>query len=134
MCSACATSSLPVPLSPVISAVEDEADTESGDPDQEQRAEHHRDQPAAQRVVGGNPPPKAREVAVDELAGDLQQFAIQEQGLGADVAEATGGVELPALPGFSFPGRKASMRKSVMAKPVCSSGASDKSRRLVMLI
>ena len=41
------------------------------------------------------------------------------------------GAEPPPPP---LPGRNASMRKSVMAKPVCSSGASDKSGRLVMVI
>ena len=68
------------------------------------------------------------------LTGAAVRFAGAD-GLGAD---ATGGAELllapPALVGVSFPGRKANIRKSVMAKPVCSSGASDKSGRLVMLI
>ena len=41
------------------------------------------------------------------------------------------GAEPPPPP---LPGRNANIRKSVMAKPVCSSGASDKSGRLVMVI
>ena len=34
----------------------------------------------------------------------------------------------------ALPGRKASLRSSAIEKPVCSSGASDKSGRLVMAI
>ena len=41
------------------------------------------------------------------------------------------GAEPPPPP---LPGRNANIRKSVIAKPVCSSGASDKSGRLVIVI
>ena len=60
---------------------------------------------------------------------------------GADVGRAvfTGGADGAAgegavLPPPPLPGRNASIRNSVIAKPVCSSGASDKSGRLVMVI
>ena len=46
--------------------------------------------------------------------------------------DEVGAVLPPPLP--LLPGRNANMRSSVMAKPVCSSGASDKSGRLVMVI
>ena len=52
-------------------------------------------------------------------------------------AVLTGGADgavLPAPPPEPLPGRNANMRSKVMAKPVCSSGASDKSGRLVMVI
>ena len=45
----------------------------------------------------------------------------------------TGGADGAAPPEL-LPGRNANMRKSVMAKPVCSSGARDKSGRLVIVI
>ena len=52
---------------------------------------------------------------------------------GAAVAEAD--AELPLTAGASEPaGLNASMRSNAMAKPVCSSGARDKSGRLVILI
>ena len=54
---------------------------------------------------------------------------------GADGAEGVIGEGAePPPPLLLFPGRKANMRNKVMAKPVCSSGASDKSGRLVIVI
>ena len=54
---------------------------------------------------------------------------------GADGAEgAVGEGAEPPPPPLWLPGRKANMRNKVMAKPVCSSGASDKSGRLVIVI
>jgi hypothetical protein len=50
---------------------------------------------------------------------------------GADGDDGAG-AEPPPPP--LLPGRNANMRKSVIAKPVCSSGASDKSGRLVIEI
>ena len=56
---------------------------------------------------------------------------------GDDVAAGravfTGGAE-GAAPLELPPGRNANIRNKVIAKPVCSSGASDKSGRLVMVI
>ena len=49
---------------------------------------------------------------------------------GADGDDGAGEEPPPPL----LPGRNANMRNSVMAKPVCSSGASDKSGRLVIVI
>ena len=56
-----------------------------------------------------------------------------DAGAAAGRALATGGADGAAAPPEP-PGRKASMRNKVIAKPVCSSGASDKSGRLVIVI
>ena len=78
-----------------------------------------------------------RSAETAELAGAAIDFV--GAGLGLDTgaaagrALATGGAE-GAVEAPEPPGRKASMRNKVIAKPVCSSGASDKSGRLVIVI
>ena len=75
-----------------------------------------------------------------EAGADADSLATGADAVAADAGRAvfTGGddevgaVLPPPLP--LLPGRNANMRSSVMAKPVCSSGASDKSGRLVMVI
>ena len=84
--------------------------------------------------------------AAVEAAADFGAGAGAVLALAAELADAadrltgravpTGGAEEAGVEPaeLALPGRNANMRKSVMANPVCSSGASDKSGRLVIAI
>ena len=78
------------------------------------------------------------EAGVDALAAGAgaADFVGGAAELPAGRAVLTGGAEGAAEPPPPppLPGRNANIRNSVIAKPVCSSGASDKSGRLVIAI
>ncbi len=71
------------------------------------------------------------------LAAGLAAAGVAEADLPLFAVEDAALLTLPAVwfdPDPALPGRKASMRRSAIEKPVCSSGASDKSGRLVIAI